>query len=137
MPTFRATHKSTEEISQYTEETIRPEHLGPDWSVEEIAQHVPPPDLTPEEKLPPPVYQGRKVLTKREFLMLFTQQERISLRTVAKGNSQAAAMVEDYMFLLDQSQDVTLTHPDTIAGLQMLEAGGLLDAGRAAEILRG
>lgn len=72
-----------------------------------------------------------RTMTRLEFLRRFTGTERITLRTVAKQNPA----LEDYMALLDAAQDVNTGDADTIAGVQFLEAAGLLGAGRAAEIL--
>jgi hypothetical protein len=72
-------------------------------------------------------------MTRLEFLRRFTGAERVTLRTVAKQNPA----LEDYMALLDAAQDVNTGDPDTIAGVQFLEAAGLLAAGRAGEILNG
>lgn len=74
-----------------------------------------------------------RTMTRLEFLRRFTGAERVTLRTVAKTN----AGLEDYMALLDAAQDVNTNDPDTVAGVQFLEAAGLLAAGRAAEILNG
>lgn len=74
-----------------------------------------------------------RVMTKLEFLRRFTGAERIALRTVAKENP----VVEDYMALLDAAQEVNTADPDTSGGVMMLEAAGLLGAGRAMEILGG
>jgi hypothetical protein len=78
---------------------------------------------------PPPPRQS--ILTKLEYLRRFTQDERVAIRNAAKVN----AVLEDYMALLDLAQEINLDDPDTIAGVQMLEAAGLLNAGRAQEIL--
>lgn len=72
-----------------------------------------------------------RTLTKVAYLKRFTQAERIGIREAAKVN----VVVEDYVELLNLAQDVDLADPETIAGVQQLEAAGLLAAGRAAEIL--
>lgn len=74
---------------------------------------------------------GPRLLTKVAYLKRFTQPERIGIREAAKVN----AVVEDYVELLNLAQDVDLADPETVAGVQQLEAAGLLAAGRAAEIL--
>ena len=71
------------------------------------------------------------VLTKTKFLLRFTADERVGLRTVAKTNPY----IEDYMALLDSASEVDLGDPTTTAGVHTLEQFGLLVAGRAAEIL--
>lgn len=70
-------------------------------------------------------------LTKLAFLNRFTAEERITIRTAA---AQSPA-VHDYLEMLDAAQDVDLTDLRTIGGVQVLEASGLLAAGRGAEIL--
>lgn len=82
---------------------------------------------------PPTRYGGRRLLTKLEFLRLFSPVERVSLRTAAKSSPE----LEDYMALMELAQDISLDDGDTITGVQMLEAAGLLASGRAAEILNG
>jgi hypothetical protein len=44
-------------------------------------------------------------------------------------------MLEDYMALMELASEIDTSDADTKAGVQMLEAVGLLAAGRAAEIL--
>lgn len=72
-------------------------------------------------------------LTKLEYLRRFTQPERIRIRDAAAVNAQLA----DYMQLLELATEVRTDDPDTIAAVQMLEAAGLIGAGRAQEILNG
>jgi len=72
-----------------------------------------------------------RTFTKLEYLRMFTGAERVAIRAAAKSN----AVLEDYMALLAEASDVSLDDPDTITAVQMLEAVGLLAAGRAAEIL--
>jgi hypothetical protein len=89
-------------------------------------------DVAPEEP-PATVYGGRRIISKLEFLRLFSAEERITLRTVAKSNP----VVEDYMQLLELAEEINLDDPDTVSGVQIMEAATLLGAGRSAEILRG
>jgi len=70
-------------------------------------------------------------LTKLEFLNRMTSAERIAIREKAK----VSPAIHDYMAMLDAAQDVDLTDPRTIGGVQALEASGLIGEGRAAEIL--
>lgn len=72
-----------------------------------------------------------KNVTRLAFLNRFTADERIGIRTAA---AQSPA-VHDYMAMLDAAQDVDLTDPRTIGGVQALEGAGLIGEGRAAEIL--
>ena len=74
--------------------------------------------------------QGR-IITKLAYLRRFTSQERVTIRAAAKTEP----VLEDYMALLELSEEVNLDDPDTIAAVNMLEIAGLIAAGRAAEIL--
>lgn len=65
------------------------------------------------------------------FMQRFTADERVAIRTAA----QSSPAVQDYLELLNVSEEIDLTHALTVAGVQQLEAGGLLAVGRAAEIL--
>lgn len=71
--------------------------------------------------------------TKLEYLRRFSQAERIAIREAAKVTPE----LDDYLQLLELAEEVSSDDPDIIAALAMLEAGGLIGAGRAAEILGG
>ena len=85
--------------------------------------------FTPPAPEPPPVDQLNKI----DFLRLFTQTERITIRQAAKVNP----LVEDYQDMLAQAEVVRLSDPDIQAGIPALEAAGILGPGRAAQILAG
>lgn len=70
-------------------------------------------------------------LTKRAFLERFTPEERVAIRTAA----QSSVAIQDYLELVSVSDEIDLTYATTVAGVQELEAAGLIAAGRAAEIL--
>ena len=70
-------------------------------------------------------------LTKRQYLGLFTGEERVAIRGAAK----VSLLIEDYLALLNVSDFICLDDPDTLAGVNALEAAGLIATGRAAEIL--
>lgn len=78
-----------------------------------------------------PVEPKARIQTKLEYLRLFTQEERIAIRTVAAANP----VLEDYLDMLKLAEEINLDDPDTIGAVQMLEAAGLLAEGRAAEVL--
>jgi hypothetical protein len=88
-------------------------------------------EIVPDAPDPVPVDPESRLLTKLEYLRLFTQEERIAIKTVAKSN----VVLEDYLYMLELAQEISLDDPDTIAAVNMLEAAGLLAAGRAAEVL--
>lgn len=66
-----------------------------------------------------------------DFLSRFTPAERASIRAAA----QSIPLVDDFLFLLQMAGGVDVTDSRTTTGVTALEAGGLLAAGRAAEIL--
>lgn len=71
------------------------------------------------------------VLTKRGFIKRFTVEEYAAIKAMAAANSTV-----DYywqMFLL--ADEISTADSDTINGLNLLEQIGLLQAGRAQEIL--
>lgn len=65
------------------------------------------------------------------MLKRFTAVERKRIRAQAARNED----VQDWLELFNAAQDIRLDDPDTMAGVQSLEAAGLLQSGRAAEIL--
>jgi len=133
MPTFRAINTETQEIVQYTESSIRPEHLVPPWRVEEVI----PVTVTYPNDPPLPVYGGRRSIQRTEFLKLFTSAERVAMRDFSTGNSAAAKALLDYMRLIELSDEVSLDDPDTVEFVNQLEQRALIAAGRGAEILYG
>ncbi len=90
--------------------------------------HVAQVEITPEGDIVGVVVH---VYSQVEWLRKFTQAERIAIRTAAAGN----VMLDDYIKLMDATSEIHTDDPDVIAGLQTLEAVGLLATGRAAEIL--
>jgi len=94
----------------------------------------------PEPRLP--ADPQRRYVTRLAFRNRFTQPEKAALEMAALDNPQAdmsvrsqAAGLRAYMKDVDSATFIDLDRADTRAGVQMLEAGGLLAAGRAAEIL--
>jgi hypothetical protein len=71
-------------------------------------------------------------LNKIDFLRLFTQAERIAIRQAATDYPAIA----DYQAMLDATDKPRLSDPDMQMGVPLLELGGLLGVGRAAQILR-
>ena len=84
---------------------------------------------TPPPPPPPPVDEMNMV----DFLRLFTQPERIAILEAAKTN----AYVADYQNLLNATDKPRLSDPDMQVGIPLLELGGLIGPGRAAQILAG
>lgn len=79
----------------------------------------------------PSDYPNNKSLTHLEFLRRFTSDERIAITQAGLSNTAIA----DYIKMLDVAKFVSTTDSDVAAGVQSLEAAGVIDAGRAAEIL--
>ena len=76
----------------------------------------------------PPV---QRTITKLEYLRRFTTAERVAIRAAASANP----VLDDYLKLMELAQEINLDDVDTVAAVQMLEQSGLIDAGRAAEVL--
>lgn len=77
----------------------------------------------------PPDY-GRAV-DPREFLLLFTQAERIQIRAAAAADPQVA----DWYDVFRVPTPIRLKHPTTLQGLQALVAKNLLTAARRDAII--
>ena len=70
-------------------------------------------------------------VTKLAFKMRFTDVERKAIRFASKSDAD----IEDFWDLVEDANYIDLSLSPTINGVQFLETGGLLTAGRAAEIL--
>jgi len=73
----------------------------------------------------------KNALTKFQFMSRFTVEERKAVTALAKTNQD----LEDWLDLFKLTEEMNLNDPQTIAGVQMLEAGGIIGVGRANEIL--
>lgn len=85
-----------------------------------------------------PNSQPERILTKYQFRKLFTFNERVSIDNFTANPSISAqnkAVLSTIMKDLDVSDEVQLDNPDVAAGVQFLDAVGLLGTGRAAQIL--
>jgi hypothetical protein len=71
------------------------------------------------------------LLTRLQFMDRFTDAELAGIYTAAKQSVPVEIWLEKFKL----STEIDLTDLRTIAGIEALEAGGLLDVGRAAEIL--
>lgn len=74
-----------------------------------------------------------KKLSKLAFLNRFTNEELVTILSVAKQN----ALVEVFVKKLDASEFVDLSYPPTIEGINALASAGLLTESRANEVLNG
>lgn len=128
MPTFSVVNKATnQEVYRYAADAAI------EWAGMEFATHdhvlVPgAPDATPTT-----VYGGRRILSKLEFLELFTPTERKAIKTARNVSED----LDDYLYLFELAEEVNLDSASTQGGVALLEAGGLIGAGRAAEVLNG
>lgn len=122
-------------------EVYRYTHTAPvEWGGMEFAthDHLVQPDPPPEVPPPPPI----RHITKLAFRNRFTQSEKVSIEIAALDVPTAslpqralAAALRANQQDLAVAQYIDLNRPDTRAGVQQLEAAGLLAAGRAAVIL--
>ena len=94
----------------------------------------------PHEPIPPHV--PPKLITKLAFRNRFTQAEKVAIEIASLDNPAATMQQRAQAAALRASQQdvavatyIDLTRADTRAGVQALEAAGLLAAGRAIEIL--
>ena len=78
----------------------------------------------------PAVNGPAEPITKLAFLRRFTAEERIAIR------ASIDPVIVDFMMLLDLSQELVTTDPDTRAGIEYLVAQGLLTLERAEMILQ-
>jgi hypothetical protein len=74
---------------------------------------------------------GVRILTKLAYMNRFTDTELAGIYTAAKSVVQIEVWLDKFKL----AEEINLDDPSTIAGVQALEAAGLLIAGRAAEIL--
>lgn len=81
-------------------------------------------------------------ITRLAFRNRFTQAEKVALEIAALDNPaatlaqrQQAAAIRAHLADVAASTFIDLGHDDTRAGVQALEAGGLIGVGRALEIL--
>jgi hypothetical protein len=74
---------------------------------------------------------SRTPISKREFLKLFTPDEYSAIKSAAAANATVDYYWQQFML----AEFVSMDDPDTIGGINMLKAIGLLTTERAAEIL--
>lgn len=71
------------------------------------------------------------ILTKREFLKRLTATEYAAVKTATASNG----IIDYYWQLFMVAENIDLTDPDTIVGINTLEQLGLIAVGRASQIL--
>ena len=83
---------------------------------------------------PVPVPELR-LITRLAFLDRFTDAEAVAIDLASMGATVEAASVRRYLSKVNAATLIDLDWADTRAGVQALEAGGLLGEGRALEIM--
>ena len=83
---------------------------------------------------PVPVPELRQI-TRLAFLDRFTDAEAVAIDLASTGATVEAASVRRYLSKVNAATFIDLDRADTRAGVQALEAGGLLGEGRALEIM--
>lgn len=75
----------------------------------------------------------RMVWTQTQWKRRFTQEERLAIRDAATQSPVLA----DYMDLMNGADEIANDDPDVIKAMGLLEQAGLIDSGRANEVLNG
>ena len=83
---------------------------------------------------PVPVPELRRI-TRLAFLDRFTDAEAVAIDLASMGATVEAASVRRYLSKVNAATFIDLDRADARAGVQALEAGGLLGEGRALEIV--
>lgn len=82
---------------------------------------------------PTPVVNSK--ITQLAFLSRFTDAEAIDIDLASIGATQQAAAMRRYLNKVNAAKFIDLNRADTRAGVQAIEAAGLIGPGRALEIL--
>lgn len=122
------------------ETVYRYQHPEPvEWHGMEFATHAHVEEAQPEPEAPPPELRH---ITRLAFRNRFTMAEKAALEIAALDNPSAsmvqrgqAAGLRATMKDQEAAQYIDLSRAETRAGVQALEAAGLLGAGRALVIL--
>ncbi|WP_290906238.1 hypothetical protein [Aquabacterium sp.] len=83
----------------------------------------------------PVIAPAPRYLTRLAFISRFTDAEAVGIDLASIGATAQAAGMRRYMNKVDAATYIDPQRADTRAGVQALEAGGLLAAGRALQIL--
>lgn len=83
----------------------------------------------------PSVNNEQRHITQLAFLNRFTDAEAVAIDLASIGATVQAASLRRYMQKVNAAKFIDLNRTDTRAGVQALEAAGLLASGRAALIL--
>lgn len=104
-------------------------NIGVGWSWSQNGGFSAP---TPE---PEPNQPSPKKITQLAFISRFTDAEAIALDLASIGSTVEAASIRRYMQKINVATFIDLEREDTIAGVNQLEAVGLIGVGRASVIL--
>lgn len=74
-------------------------------------------------------------ITRLAFLDRFTDEEAVAMDLASMGDTVQAAYIRRYMSKVNSAQFIDLSRKDTVDGVNQLESTGLLNEGRANEIL--
>lgn len=89
--------------------------------------------LAEQQEEPAPAPDLR--ITRLAFLDRFTDAEAVAIDLASLGATVQAAGLRRYLHKVNSAQHIDLARADLQAGVQALEAAGLLAAGRAEQIL--
>jgi len=81
------------------------------------------------------VAKKQLVLTRGEFKLRMTQTERIATRVLALSGTENGMIAMDFNDLLSDVPIVDLDQQEVKDGMNFLESVGVLDEGRASQIL--
>lgn len=127
MPYYRIVRKSDQtEVSRYA--ASQPTEF--DGFAFADFDHV---EFEPDAPPAPPAESFK--ITRLAFLNRFTDAEAIAIDLASQGATVPAASMRRYMQKVNAATYIDLGRADTRAGVQALEAAGLLAAGRATVIL--
>lgn len=117
------------QVYRYSVDGDQPiEWVGMEFTTHDHVAEAPPP--APPAPAPEPFK-----ITRLAFLNRFTDAEAIAIDLASQGVTVPAASMRRYMQKVNAATYIDLGRADTRAGVQALEAAGLLAAGRAAVIL--
>lgn len=130
-PTSSNPNRKTNSEPQITSGTPEVGQPWPTWSgVEWILINY----TLPEVPVVPEVVVPKKI-TQLAFISRFTDAEAIALDLASIGATVEAASIRRYMQKVNAATFIDLGREDTIAGVNQLEAVGLIGPGRAEVIL--
>ena len=125
---FKATHKTTGEMVEYESTLPQPEHLAPEWRLEEISFAVAAPDVEPE---PTPVDPALWRIDVGSFFDRFGEAK---LAILSSENTIVKAMITDasvrkYIALIERKDELA----QMLGLLQSLVPGINLDVAAILE----